>query len=65
MFVIAWGESDFVAPGGVGGGNASGFDAEEGFDSFLAMQAPPEVSDTYLVCDRSLVFQFCDFLFFF
>lgn len=41
MSIKAWGESDFAAPGG---GNASGFEADEGFDSFLAMQAPPEVS---------------------
>lgn len=43
MIVEAWGENDFVAPGG-GGADASGFEADEGFDSFLAMQAPPEVS---------------------
>lgn len=40
FFFEAWGD-DFAAPGGA---DASGFEAEEGFDSFLAMQAPPEVS---------------------
>lgn len=38
-FLLAWGSNDFVTPG-----ESSGFDADEGFDSFLAMQAPPEVS---------------------
>lgn len=36
---VAWGASDFVTTT-----VASGFEADEGFDSFLAMQAPPEVS---------------------
>ena len=39
IFFLAWGSNDFVTPG-----ESSGFDADGGFDSFLAMQAPPEVS---------------------
>lgn len=35
----AWGTNDF-APAI----DSGGFETEEGFDSFLAMQAPPEVS---------------------
>lgn len=33
----AWGASDFVSAG-----DAAGFEADEGFDTFLAMDAPPE-----------------------
>lgn len=39
----AWGADSF-APAGA----SSGFDADEGFDSFLAMRAPPEVSRIYI-----------------
>lgn len=35
--IAAWGASDFVSAG-----EAAGFDADEGFDTFLAMDAPPE-----------------------
>lgn len=38
LFYVAWG-SDSFAPSGA----SSGFEADEGFDSFLAMRAPPEV----------------------
>lgn len=36
-FVAAWGANDFVSAG-----EAAGFEADEGFDTFLAMDAPPE-----------------------
>lgn len=42
----AWGSNDFVTPG-----ESSGFDADEGFDSFLAMQAPPEVRFSIKISD--------------
>lgn len=35
---LAWGTEDIIAPAG----NTAGFEAEEGFDSFLAMKAPPQ-----------------------
>lgn len=40
LFIIAaWGASDFVSTTDA----SDGFEADEGFDSFLAMQAPQEV----------------------
>lgn len=39
LFITAWGASDFVSTTDASGG----FEADEGFDSFLAMQAPQEV----------------------
>lgn len=43
LFYVAWG-SDSFAPSGA----SSGFEADEGFDSFLAMRAPPEVGPKIL-----------------
>lgn len=40
-FSLAWGANEFGGPE-----ESAGFDAEDGFDSFLAMRAPPEVRFT-------------------
>lgn len=40
LFITAWGASDIVT---VATDASDGFEADEGFDSFLAMQAPPQV----------------------
>lgn len=41
FFSLAWGANEFGGPE-----ESAGFDAEDGFDSFLAMRAPPEVRFT-------------------
>lgn len=41
FFSLAWGANEFGGPE-----ESAGFDAEDGFDSFLAMRAPPEVRYT-------------------
>lgn len=42
--ITAWGASDFVPAG-----DAAGFEADEGFDTFLAMDAPPEQVRTLMM----------------
>lgn len=48
LFIItklAWGANDFVPTTDAN----DGFEADEGFDSFLAMQAPPEVIRSIII----------------
>lgn len=46
-FSLAWGANEFGGPE-----ESAGFDAEDGFDSFLAMRAPPEVRFTKSILNR-------------